>query len=158
MNSPQESKVKIQVHCPQCGGEIDFLEEAQVIRCGFCGSSLLVAGREGVLRYIIPTQVQEPQAAQGQALRYLGGLGRRSARVGETFLFYAPFWRIQGNVYRWLFGQKPMKVESGTGLPPPMERVKVLLTRVLDHTVEAYAGLQLGISTLGVRTQALHLL
>ena len=38
-----------------------------------------------------------------------------------------------------------------------MERVKVLLTRILDHTIPGYAGLEIGLPTLGVRAQALRL-
>jgi hypothetical protein len=38
-----------------------------------------------------------------------------------------------------------------------MERLKVLLTRILDHTIPGYAGLEIGLSTLGIRAQALRL-
>jgi hypothetical protein len=89
----------------------------------------------------------------------LNSTGKLSPRVVQTFLFYAPFWRMRGTVYRWVFGLKPMNVrfEVEAGVPPPMERMKVLLTRVLDHTIAGYAGLELGLSTLGVRAQALRL-
>ncbi|MDI6755688.1 MAG: hypothetical protein QME78_14990 [Thermodesulfobacteriota bacterium] len=157
MKIPGEAKISIQIHCPQCGGDIAFLEDAHVIRCEFCGSALLIAGREGVLRYVLPAQVRDRQAAQAQALEHLTGLGKRSLRPAEAFLFYAPFWRMRGSVYLWVFGLKPMKVETEAGVPPPMERMKVLLTRLLDHTVPGYAGLEIGLSSLGVRSQALRL-
>ena len=38
-----------------------------------------------------------------------------------------------------------------------MERLKVLLTRILDHTIPGYEGLDIGLPNLGVRTQALRL-
>jgi len=155
MNFSVESKIRILIRCPQCGGDIDFLEEAQVIRCPFCGSSLLVAGREGVLRYVIPPKIHDAQEAQAKALESLRGLG--NPRILQTFLFYAPFWRMQGIVYRWVFGLKPMKVEIEAGVPPPMERIKVLLTRVLDHTIAGYTGLEIGLNTLGLRAQVLRL-
>src|SRR5512139_4319087 len=104
MEIPAESKVHIIIRCPQCGGTIDFLEEAQVIHCNFCGSNLLVAGREGVLRYVLPPRISEAKKAQALALEYLQRSGKRSSRIGETYLFYAPFWRIQGIIYRWVFG------------------------------------------------------
>jgi DNA-directed RNA polymerase subunit RPC12/RpoP len=158
MNSAPESQVKILIHCPQCGGDIDFLEEAQVIHCQFCGSSLLVVGREGILRYVLPAQVREAQAAAFRALEGLRSTERSPSQILQTFLFYAPFWRMRGTAYRWIFGLKPMSVEIDAGVPPPMERLKVLLTRVLDHTVPGYSGLELGLTTLGVRSQVLHLL
>jgi len=155
MNFSAESKVRILIHCPQCRGDIDFLEEAQVIQCQFCGSALLVAGRGGVLRYVIPAQIRNSQAARAKALELLSGLG--NPRILQTFLFYAPFWRIQGMVYRWIFGLKTMKVEIEAGVPPPMERIKVLLTRVMDHTLAGYTGLEMGLNTLGLHAQVLRL-
>lgn len=154
MPTPVESQVSIQIHCPQCGGGIAFLEEAHVIRCEFCGSLLLVAGREGVLRYVFPAQLQDFKAAQAQAIDHLKNMGRRSLRPLETYLFHAPFWRMQGSVYRWVFGLKPMKIKIEAGVPPPMERIKVLLTRLLDHTIPGTMGLEMGLSNLGVRSQA----
>ena len=157
MDIPADSKVHIFILCPQCGGTLDFLEEAQVIHCKFCGSNLLVAGREGVLRYVLPPRISEAKRAQALAVEYLQSLGKRSSHPGKTFLFYAPFWRIQGIVYRWVFGLKALKMEVEACVPPPMERFKVLLVRVMDHTTPGYSGLEIGLPSLGVRPQVLQL-
>jgi ribosomal protein S27E len=175
MEIPAESKVHIRIHCPQCRGDIEFLEEAQVIHCRFCGTDLLVAGREGVLRYVISPLVSEEKKARLLAEEHLLKSGKRSPRAGEATLFYAPFWRMQGTVFRWVFGSKQMKdplrrwgisisvsfeprdEEATVSTPPPMERRKVLLSRVLDHTIPGYGGLELGLSTIGIRAQALRL-
>ncbi len=153
MDSP-ESQVKIQIHCPQCGGQIDFLEEAQAFRCQFCGSTLLIAGREGVLRYVFKPHIPDAQAAQVRAAEQMRTAGKRPPRKMSAFLFYAPFWRLQGTVYRWVFGAKPMKVEIDAGVPPPMDRLKVFLYRILDHTIPGYADLDFGVTNLGIRAQA----
>ena len=152
-----ESQAQILINCPQCGGDIGFLEESREIRCEFCGTSLLVAGREGVLRYALPLLLRNPAEAQAVAREYLLGLGKSSAEPGETFLFYAPFWRLQGQVYRWVFGAKPMKVETEEGVPPPLEKMKTLLTRIMDHTLPGFENLDLGLGSLGIRSQALQL-
>jgi DNA-directed RNA polymerase subunit RPC12/RpoP len=164
MPNLQPSQVKIHIHCPQCRGDIEFLEESQVVRCEFCGASLLVAGREGVLRYIFPPQLQDFAEVQARALDHMKSLQARSPQISDAFLFYAPFWRMQGMVYRWVFGSKPMKGGSPlftegeeTWLPSPTDRAKILLTRVVDHTVPAYADLQINLPTLGLRVQAIHL-
>lgn len=157
MDLPAESQAKILIHCPQCGGAIAFLEEAHVIRCEFCGSPLMVGGREGVLRYVLSPQMSDAQSAQLRAMEYMSTLGRQSPSAGKAFLFHAPFWRIQGIIYRWIFGLQPMKVEIEAGVPPPMERVKVLLTRVMDHTIPGFAAPEIGLPNLGVRPQALRL-
>ncbi|HSR09967.1 MAG TPA: hypothetical protein VLS90_00880, partial [Thermodesulfobacteriota bacterium] len=152
-----ESQTKILIHCPQCGGNIAFLEENHVIRCEFCGIALLVGGRDGVLRYVLSPQIKEAEKARLRAVESVLQAGNHSPVPGETFLFYAPFWRIQGMVYRWVFGMKPMKVEIDAGTPPPMERLKTLLTRIMDQTIPGSAGLLPGLQSLGVRTQTLQL-
>lgn len=164
MSTLQPSRIKIQIHCPQCRGDIEFLEESQVIRCEFCGVSLFVAGREGVLRYIFPPRVQDLEEVRTISLDYMRAQKERSGRISEAFLFYVPFWRIQGMVYQWVFGSKPMKGGAPlfaegeeTWLPSPTDRTKALLTRILDHTVPAYSNLKINLPTLGLRVQATHL-
>jgi hypothetical protein len=157
MNPFQESQAQIRIRCPQCGGDIGFLEESHAIRCEFCGTSLIVAGRDGTLRYVLPNRLEAQIEAEAMALEHLRSLGRIFAEPKETFLFYAPFWRLQGQAYRWVFGAKPMKLETEEGVPPPMEKMKVLLTRILDHTIPGYSDLDLGISSLGIRSQAIQL-
>lgn len=152
-----DSKVRILVGCPQCGGEMDFVEEAHVVRCSYCGSYLYVAGRQGVLRYALPTRTTEASRARKRAVAFLRSSGHANARPAETFLFLAPFWRIQGFAFRWVFGQRPMTQERWDGAPPPMERVKRLLYRALDHTAPGFSGVDLGVSSMGVRTQVLQL-
>ena len=154
MDIPARPQSKILIHCPQCRGEIEFLEEAHVIRCTFCGSSLLVTGREGVLRYVLSPKHTDPRKAQLKAIEEMLRSGRHSSRAGNTFLFYAPFWRTQGNLYRWTFGLKPLKFEIETGVPDSVERVKGFFSRKVDHTTPAFSGLELGLPDLGVRPQA----
>ncbi len=153
-----ESQVKILIRCPQCGADMGFPEETQVIHCEFCGSSLLVAGRHGVLRYALaPRMIQEAKRARSIAQEQLRRRGRPSPRPTETFMFYAPFWRVQGTAFRWVFGLKSLPVEPGSVALPPTERVKELFTRVLDHTTAACSTVALGLSNLGVRPQVLEL-
>lgn len=152
-----DSKVRILVGCPQCGGEMDFVEEAHVVRCSYCGSYLYVAGRQGVLRYTLPTRMAEANRARKRAVAFLRGSGHPHTRPAETFLFHAPFWRIQGFAFRWVFGQRPMSEERLNGAPPPMERVKHLLYRIIDRTVPGFSGVDLGVSSIWVRTQVLRL-
>jgi len=160
---------------------MEFLEEAQVIRCDYCGSRLLVAGRAGILRYVVPEKIREAQEAKGLALAHLRAKGVGAASVEEVRRFYAPFWRMKAKAYRWVFGKRTvsaspwMEIErrrarsfrgqgdadletpSRDGLAPERRREKELLTRSFDHTVPGSARLDLGLSTLGVRIQALPL-
>jgi ribosomal protein S27E len=155
--SSQPSQAQILINCPQCGGDIGFLEDSREIRCEFCGTTLLIAGREGVLRYALPLKLESAAEARALARQYLQDLGKPAAEPGEAFLFYAPFWRLQGQVYRWVFGAKPMKVETEEGVPPPLEKMKTLLTRIMDHTLPGFENLDIGLGSLGIRSQALQL-
>jgi hypothetical protein len=67
--------------------------------------------------------------------------------VTDKRLFFAPYWRIKGMVFRWVFGKRL----NG-------EIVKELKTKPLDHTFPAHEGLDLGLRSLGVRPTVLKLL
>lgn len=160
---------------------MDFLEEAQVVRCEFCASSLLVAGRSGVLRYVVPEKIRESREAEHLALAHVAKRHGGSVRPGQSFLFYAPFWRMKGKAYRWVFGQKTVKLSpwseldrtrqpnyggqgyedvespSRAGLAPERRREKELLARAFDHTIPGTTNLDVGLPTLGIRVQALQL-
>nr|MBP7324005.1 hypothetical protein [Deltaproteobacteria bacterium] len=45
--------------CPQCGGEIEFLDEAQATRCIYCGSLLHLVGTDEDRRYYLEPRVKE---------------------------------------------------------------------------------------------------
>jgi DNA-directed RNA polymerase subunit RPC12/RpoP len=150
------SKVTIHLCCPQCGGDIGFLEETKVIRCEYCGRSLLVAGRNGIHRYVIRPKYQDRKWAESKASSHLRCQGRKTPRPVESFLFFAPFWRVQGVIYRWIFGTKTQRGDSLGGVPIK-ERKKSLQIRILDHTIPGYADMDLGLTFLGVRAQVLRL-
>jgi hypothetical protein len=67
--------------------------------------------------------------------------------VSKKKLFFAPYWRVKGMVFRWIFGS------DFQGEP-----IKELKTKQLDNTFPAYNGINLGLRSLGVRPEALRLL
>ncbi|MDY6953542.1 MAG: hypothetical protein SWE60_18695 [Thermodesulfobacteriota bacterium] len=131
--------------CPQCGADISFEEESTVLYCPYCGSALHVTGRSGVIRtYVAPREdMRGIKKIIRKAVRHAKA---DKALVTEKQLFFAPYWRIKGMVFRWLFGKKP----DG-------EILKELKTKLLDYTFPAYEGLHLGLRSLGVRPAALKL-
>ncbi len=110
------------------------------------------------MRYLLPAQMTTVEEAQGVVSNFCQRKGEPLWSGDDVFLFYAPYWRMQANVYRWIFGQKPMKIDGPTsGSSQPLEKIKILLTRHMDHTIPGYRDLNLGLTNLGVRTQALPL-
>jgi DNA-directed RNA polymerase subunit RPC12/RpoP len=134
----------LSTRCPQCGADISFDEESTVVYCKYCGSALHITGRSGVTRtYLAPREdvtrikrIIRKAAKQVKVNRLL---------VKEKKLFFAPYWRIKGMAFRWVFGKK----YNG-------EMVKELKTKNLDHTFPAYRGINLGLRSLGVRPAALR--
>jgi ribosomal protein S27E len=131
--------------CPQCGADISFEEESTVIHCDFCGGALHITGRSGVMRtYVEP---REDVARMKKALRgALKGTGTAKAMVSQKKLFFAPYWRVKGMVFRWVFGK------SVQG-----KAIKELKTKHLDQTFPAYGSMNLGLRSLGIRPGALKL-
>ena len=132
--------------CPQCGADISFEEESTVLYCQYCGGALHVTGRSGVIRtYVAPREdIKGIKKIIRKAVKHAKA---DKALVTEKRLFFAPYWRIKGMVFRWVFGAKL----NG-------EILKELKTKLLDYTFPAYEGLHLGLRSLGVRPAALKLL
>jgi len=135
----------LSTRCPQCGADLSFDEESTVIQCEYCGSALHITGRSGVMRtYVAPrNDVKRMKQAIHTAMK---GANAKGALVSEKELFFAPYWRIKGMVFRWIFGEH-LRGES----------VKELKTKQLDRTFPAYNGINLGLRSLGIRPGALKL-
>ena len=152
------TEATIHINCPQCGADIDFLEEIHVIKCEYCGSVLLVAGRSDVLRYVIPPRIEKEEILLEKIRSVQADLGRIESLIETVTLFYAPYWRFQGVSYQWMFGTKTVRdrTDDWTGVTY-QEDVKELSSRVLDHTFCGFDGPDIGLSNLGVRSQAMYL-
>jgi ribosomal protein S27E len=136
----------LSTRCPQCGADISFDEESTVIHCEYCGCALHMTGRSGVMRtYVAPRKdVQRIKKAIQGAIKEANAKG---ALVSEKGLFFAPYWRIKGMAFRWIFGRNAQG-----------ETVKELKTKQVDQTFPAYGGINLGLCSLGIRPGALKLL
>ncbi len=131
--------------CPQCGADISFEEESTVIHCQYCGGALHITGRSGVMRtYAAPRE--DIRRIKKIIHKVANHIKAEKALVSEKRLFFAPYWRIKGMVFRWVFGKNLHD-----------ENLKELKTKPLDHTFPAYEGVQLGLRSLGVRPAAIKL-
>lgn len=136
----------VSTRCPQCGADISFEEESTVIHCEYCGGALHITGRSGFMQtYVAPRKdLKRIKKALRGAVK---GADAKGALVSEKKLFFAPYWRIKGMVFRWIFGKNVRG-----------ETVKELKTKQLDHTFPAHVGINLGLRSLGIRPGALKLL
>ncbi len=136
----------LSTRCPQCGADISFEEESTVVYCEYCGSALHITGRSGVmLTYLAPRRdIQDMKKAIRLGMKPWDAT---KALVKEKRLFFAPYWRVKGMVFRWIFGRNYRG-----------DFIKELKAKQLDHTFPAYEGMNLGLRSLGVRPETLKLL
>ena len=149
---------RIALACPQCGAEMEFLEEQHVVRCSFCSSRLLVLGRHGVLRYSLRPAITDPRRALTLAQSHWARRGLPDPRPAEVFPVQVPFWRFQGILLAWIFGSRMVRSSEPDDLfPNTSERVRELVARPLDHTRPAFESVSMELNSLGLRPQVLPL-
>ena len=144
----------ILLECPQCGGEITFDEELEVVRCPFCASAHQIFGKTGKPRFMLRAKWDTPEFSRNLP-RLLQDRKSLRAGSGPVRTLYAPFWRTRGMVYHWVLGKR----ESLSPVDGRREwdDAKELQTKVFDLSFPAWRRPSLGLDSLGVRPSALPL-
>ncbi|MFA4915872.1 MAG: hypothetical protein WC560_04295 [Syntrophales bacterium] len=140
--------------CPQCGGEIEFLDEVQVVKCQYCGSLLQSVGNEGVRRYYLEPR-GDIETTTKALIRKLFPENKTAFPPLKTQLIFYPYWWVKGMVFKWLIGKKNVP-SNMAGIPNGWENVKELNTRLFDQTFPANGKTLLGPPTLGIRTETMR--
>lgn len=104
---PQEEVIK-GLMCPGCGGSVEIKEGNNVLKCPYCGMSLMVMGDEGVLQYHVKSNIDRDRV-KAEAQRWFGKFDKdrklkSDAQFTDVFLIHIPFWRAMGKVCGWVFG------------------------------------------------------
>ena len=108
--------------CPNCAGTLSVAEGQRIVKCPYCSARSLVRGERGVRRYQVQRRVDR-DAAAGAVRGFWSGMNRaldlgRSAQIGELFLVYLPYWRVQALMAGWVFGKKKVKRGDSTRWEP----------------------------------------
>jgi hypothetical protein len=143
----------IRIDCPQCGGDIVFDEEIEVVQCSYCGSTNQITGKSGLPRFMLPLRWTAEECRQKLCTVLVGKKSMRF-EVKGLYLAYAPYWRAKGTVFHWLLGKKHTVSKAGTR---SWDDAKELKTKLFDFSFPAYREPDLGLKTLGVRTAAVPL-
>lgn len=109
--------------CPECGGNLTIREGDWSVRCGYCGSALLVTAPRGVQSYILEAKVT-PAKARLAAIHHLAEktnrrVGARDASIVDLRLIHVPFWRMRGRLMGWVTGHKTKLVKVETTSDDP---------------------------------------
>lgn len=137
-------------HCPQCGGEVVFDQEATGTRCRYCGAGLMIMGTGATwLNFLIKPRISVKETAH-EVTRIAMKNGWKPPLLRSVIPFYYPFYRTTGHAIKWVRGHKP----KPGGNSELQERV---ITRPIDLMRPAHTDLSPGLFSPGYRVQALNL-
>lgn len=137
-------------HCPQCGGEVVFDQEATGTRCRYCGAGLMVLGTGSTwLNFLIKPKIDVRETAH-EITRIAMKNGWKPPLLRSVIPFYFPFYRTTGHALKWVRGHKSI---SGAD----SEIQERILPRPVDLMRPAHTDLSPGLFSPGYRAQALQL-
>ena len=143
----------IAITCPQCGAEVDLSEEDTVFKCLHCGSTLKPTGRNQVQSFFISPR-ETPQKVGKALLSALHGKALQRLHLSEHHLLFAPYWRVNGMLFQWIFGRKFFLSPTGE---KAWETFKTLRATPWFRTFPAFDQSKLGLTSLGLRAQVLKI-
>jgi predicted RNA-binding Zn-ribbon protein involved in translation (DUF1610 family) len=144
--------MEIVLNCPQCGAEVDLNEDASVFRCHYCDSTLKPTGRNEVESYFFPPKGTAAQVGkvlvdalwkQGRGIRVIGGQ-----------ILYAPYWRVKGQIFQWVFGRKYGTGQAGANSFDDFKRARA---SPYHRTFPAFNSVRWQVISLGLRVQVVRM-
>lgn len=132
--------------CPSCGGALEVGTGLRVVTCPYCQKPLLATGEIGTRRLaVLPTIAasRSREVAQGWLARGFNKDRklRTEAEMGEAFLCFLPFYRIEADAVGYALGTEQRTRTVGSGKSRRTQTyevdVEVPVQASLDRTVPA---------------------
>lgn len=143
--------------CASCGGPLEVEPGLRVLVCGYCDTPLLVTGPPGVRRLSVEPRVRSDEARE-TVRRWLGSGWTKDPRleregeVGEAFLCFLPFYRLQADAVGYALGTERRTRTVGSGKNRRTETYEVDVERPvqehLDETFPAVNAAEWGIERI----------
>jgi hypothetical protein len=144
----------ITIECLQCGGDIVFDEELEVICCPYCSSHMQISGKTGLPSFMLLPRWTVSECSE-RIMTVLRSRKSLPLEQRSLKLIYAPYWRCKGMVFHWALGKKEgFSQEDGRRT---WDDDKILKTKAFDFSFPAYKNHSLGLDSLGIRTSAVQL-
>jgi hypothetical protein len=146
--------------CASCGGSLEVREGHTNLRCQYCGTSLAVVGRRGVVRLMVLARVDREQA-EGAVARWFGSSLRkepalaREATIEEMLLAWFPFIRVRADIVGWLLGTRAERRKRGSTWETVERPVEHQVDEAVDLTLPAAEMAELGVQRVDLRGDAL---
>lgn len=127
--------------CPNCGGALEVAAGLRVVECGYCATPLLVVGERGVRRFAVEPEIDSDRARSvaggwlGKGMRKDPAL-RREAEVGEAFLTFLPFYRVQADCVGIALGTEQRTRVTGSGKNRRVEHYEVDVERQSERSFD----------------------
>ncbi|MBW1925255.1 MAG: hypothetical protein JRJ35_17540 [Deltaproteobacteria bacterium] len=144
--------MEIALDCPQCGGLVNLDEDDFVFRCEYCDTVLKPTGRNDVQSFFFPPKGTLAQV--GRALLKAYAKKGKRVRVRDPRLVYAPYWRVRGLLFEWVFGRK---VERGLYGATSYDLFKKLRAVAYHRTFPCFKASRWPMISLGLRAQVMPL-
>jgi hypothetical protein len=158
--------------CPSCGGALRIHDGERSIRCGYCGSALLITTPRGTRSFLLNPKISDGKARL-LAIHHVeetthGRITPRNASIIDMQLVHVPFWRMRGRLMGWISGQRVSLERARTraddaGLGEtdgPLQEERVAYARLVfkrvDWSTPACALPSLGLQGISLRTDFLE--
>ena len=127
--------------CPSCGGGLDVRTGLRVVTCPYCATPLLALSEVGTRRYAVEPQVDADRARRLARAWLAKGISKdpkleKEAEVGEAFLTFLPFYRVQADCVGIALGTEERKRTVGTGKNRRTETYEVDVERRVEKSFD----------------------
>jgi ribosomal protein L37AE/L43A len=107
------------VGCPSCGGSLEMRDGVSVMKCTFCGTTLMVKGAWGAQKFFVKNEAKKADAESSlrkwwKKFKIAPDL-KKIGKIKDMFLVYIPFYRVTADVVGWVFGVKKETRTVGSG-------------------------------------------
>lgn len=146
--------------CPSCGGALEVDLGLRVIRCPYCKSPLLAVHELGTRRLAVEPAIEAERARQLARKWLATGIAKdprlkREAPVGEAFLSFLPFYRVEADCVGFALGAERRRRTVGTGKHRRRQSylvdVERRIERSLDRTYPALNVAEWGIGRVNLQ-------
>jgi hypothetical protein len=125
--------------CPNCGGGIRIATGLRVVECSFCATRLLVLSELGVRRFAVDPRIEAGRAREITRRWLTTGLNKdrrlgREAAIGEAFLSFLPFFRVQADCIGFALGTEQRRRVVGSGKNRRVETYEVDVERRVEKS------------------------
>lgn len=132
--------------CPNCGGALEVDTGLRVVECPYCATPLLALSEVGIRRFAVQAEVDSERARRitrewlGRGLKKDGRL-RKEAEVGEAFLTFLPFYRVEADGVGVALGTEERRRTVGSGKNRRVQVYEVNVERRVERSFDrTYPG------------------